>query len=95
MLFRSRNVPIPPTPTPGPRGNLPRIVVGQGFPHQEGFIPDGSHILFAGGAGRNEREGRIKDMERDLGIQEKMEKLQERMRNRGRSAGGAGGARPK
>ena len=112
----------------------PTFQVGPGQPHQEGRIPDGSHLLFSGGVlnekrfggkrhsgrggreelirqyglgemlndlqsrgfrtsdrgggggagpeGRNQREGRIKDMERDLNIKEKLEKLEDRVRNR-------------
>ena len=81
------DVPIP-TPEPTPEGVIPRSLLMQGAtpnirvqgqPHGGG-IPEGSSILFAAGAGRNEKEGKIKDMERDLAVNDKLQKLMERIR---------------
>jgi hypothetical protein len=69
-VSKRRDVPVPGGPF-DPSFNPPT-----------GQIPDASHLLFSGGLGRNEKEGKIKDMERDLAIQEKMEKLQERLSQR-------------
>jgi hypothetical protein len=79
------DVPIPmPTPRPG----LPTVGVGQGFPHGEGQIPDGSHMLFSGGVmGRNEKEGRIKDMKRDMKIKKDLEDIYQKLKEQGPTPG--------